>query len=126
MRILLNGIELTERGPRAPGVNMLPDFCGALEMEITGFGPITTMRMTLDSVDPHQLDTAADNHFIFNSTNYSDGMHTLAVKATDETGKDYIYVFSFTVMNGRQSGFSPAEHEERDVEAIPAAAPAVP
>jgi hypothetical protein len=117
--ILLNGIELTERGPRAPGVSVLPPFCGLLEVEINGFGPVQAMQMTLDSANQRALEPTAPNRFVLNSTTYTDGMHTLAVKATDEGGKAYIYVFAFTVMNGRQSGFTPAEHEDREIEAIP-------
>jgi len=111
-RITLNGIEMTERGPRAPGITTLPPFCGMIAMEVTGFGTLTGMRVMLDSTLLHILEGLGPHQFTLNSAALNDGGHTLAITSTDTQGRNYVFIFSFTVMNGRQSGFTPAEQDD--------------
>ena len=48
---------------------------------------------------------------------HADGLHTISATATDTSGTTNAYVFSFTVQNGRRSGFTPAQIADLNLEA---------
>lgn len=108
LRITVQGIELSERGP-VPGDGQMAPFCGVIRIELTGYGPITKIRLLLDGVERKEYDGLGPNYFDLNTLTLTDGPHTLAATSIDADGKNYAYIFSFPIANGRESGFSPAE-----------------
>lgn len=118
LQVKLNGIEMSERGPLVLGKG-LPPFCGPIRIEVAGYGPIVSIRLMLDKDDVKTVDGVGPFFHALNSLLLTDGAHTLSAIATDTRGKTFAYIFSFTVMNGRAGGFTPAEPEEKVVDAVP-------
>lgn len=118
LRVSLNAFELSERGPvavRGP----LPPFCGPISVELAGFGPVKAIRLLIDGQEYAQFSGIGPHRNTINTLTLTDGAHTISASTTDESGKAKAYVFSFTVRNGRVSSFTPAEREERVIDAQP-------
>ncbi|HOF87995.1 MAG TPA: hypothetical protein PLZ36_07815 [Armatimonadota bacterium] len=119
LTVSLNGIELADRGPIVLGKG-LPPFCGLIRIDVTGTGPVSKVRLMLKNAELKTFDGAGPHTYLLNSLTLDDGVQTISVIAVDDREKTYAYIYSFTVMNGRASGFTPAEREERPVDAAPA------
>lgn len=110
LRIVLNDIELSESGPVLPnGRGPIPPFCGIVHIGVVGYGPVGELHLRLDSKKLTTFIGAGSHAYDLNTLPMSDGLHTISATATNTDGKTYAYVFSFTVHNGRRSGFTPAE-----------------
>ena len=110
LQITLNGLELSERGPMLPAGEKVRPYCGKLRITLTGFGPIANIRLMLDNDELRSYSSLMGPViYELDTLPLLDGIHTLSATATDTAGKTYAYVFSFSIANGRQSGFNPAE-----------------
>jgi|GEM_PF-2323098 len=124
LRISLNDMELSESGPvlhnwKGP----IPPFCGAIRIEILGYGPVADVKLLLDSGTLHTYNGRGPHRYELVTLPLADGMHTLVATATNNEGQTFTYAFSFTVQNGRRSGFTPAQTTEmtaRNDETAPA------
>ncbi len=108
MRITLNGIELSDRGPS----QHIAPFCGTVRVEMLGYGPVAAIRLQLDGVELRTFKGVGVHTYELETLPLLDGQHTLAATASDQTGKTYAFVFGFSVLNGRINGFTPAELED--------------
>ena len=118
--ITLNGIELSEQGPVQPsGRHYMPPFCGTMHIEMSGTGPVASIRLLLDSSEIRVFTGAGLHTYDVNTLLLADGSHWISATAYDTEGKSSAYVFSFKVMNGRINGFTPAEQESAEVEQTP-------
>jgi len=106
LRITVQGIELSDRGPNIK--NSQP-FCGSIRIEMNGYGPIAKIRLLLDGDERKTFDGVGPHLFNINTLTLPDGAHVLTLNATDTEGKTHLYVYSFPISNGRESGFTPAE-----------------
>lgn len=111
----INDILLAENGPVLPagGNGPIPPFCGVVRIAMTGFGPVAQIRLILDSQELKTFRGVGPHLYELNTLPIPDGVHTISATATDAIGRTYAYVFSFTVQNGRQAGFTPAEVESK-------------
>jgi len=113
LRISLNGVELSESGPVLQNwTGPIPPFCGVIRIEILGFGPVADVKLLLDSDTLHAYTGRGPHRFDLATLPLIDGMHTLVATATNLEGQTFTYAFSFTVQNGRRSGFTPAQATE--------------
>jgi len=118
LRISLNEMDLTEAGPvlrdwKGP----IPPFCGAIHVELQGFGPVGDIQLMLDSQLLNSYKGIGPHRYELDTLPLADGLHTISATATDTSGTTNAYVFSFTVQNGRRSGFTPAQIADLNLEA---------
>jgi hypothetical protein len=113
LRIALNNMELTESGPVLQNwKGPIPPFCSVIHIEILGFGPVEDVKLLLDSEMLRSYQGRGPHRHELNTIPLTDGLHTLVATATNPEGQTYTYAFSFTVQNGRRSGFTPAQLAE--------------
>ncbi len=105
LNISIQGIDLNERAAHGGPMS----FCGAIRIELLGVGPIVKVRLLLDGVEKQVFDGLGPHVYDLNTLTLADGTYTFSVTATDTDGKLYSYIYSFTVANGRKSGFTPAD-----------------
>ncbi|MHB9129610.1 MAG: hypothetical protein ACYDBB_00790 [Armatimonadota bacterium] len=120
LRILLNGVDITRFDAAMISRNPLPPFCGTLRIEITGTGNIDRIRFILEDKEYAVLKGLGPHTLNINTLTLPDGVHTLSATAIDPKEMTYGYAFSYNVKNGREPGRSPMEHEDKDVQAVPA------
>jgi hypothetical protein len=119
LHIRLNGIELSESGPLIPGTGALPTFCGTIRVDLSGTGPVNTIRVLLDGNEVQLFKGVGPHYLPIDSPKLTDGTHMLSLTLTDEAEITYFYIFSFTVHNGRRPGFTPAEPHVQQIDVTP-------
>jgi len=124
LQLSLNSVELSEPGPMIQGAK-LPPFCGNLRIVLTGYGPITAIRLLLDNDELRAYKTNGPHTYEIDTLPLDDGSHTISATAVDSAGKTYAYVFSFSIANGRKSGFNPAENADLTVPVLTPPKPTV-
>lgn len=119
LRINLNGKEILSAQPRYNGTPV--PYCGRIRMEITGFGPVARVRLAVDNEVQQTFNGIGPHYHALNTLLLPDGQHALTITAYDAQDKSFVYIYSLLILNGRQNGFTPAERDDKEVEAVPAA-----